>query len=149
MNLVYYEEFKTTFRLSRPFQIQTNVREACTGDRLVGLDSSGLLTIAEGFAWDGASGPIDQAPNIVRGSLCHDAFYRLFRSGELDMKWRDEVDVFMAQLFEEDGLHPLMASAAYQAVRACGEKYARPTVRPVLVAPLPVAERVAPEWQAP
>lgn len=149
MNLVCYEEFKTTFRLREPFQIQTKIRQACTGDHLVGLSTTGVLTIAAGFAWDGASGQIAQAPNIVRGSLVHDALYRLFRSGELDLKWRDEADILMAELFEEDGLHPMAASAAYQAVRACGEKYARPSVRPVLVAPLPPEERVAPELQAP
>lgn len=148
MNVVRYRD-GYRFQLAEPFQIQTPIRASCAGNHFVGLQD-GMLTIAAGFAWDGASGPIDQAHYVIRASLCHDAFYLLFRECGLSLGWRDEVDTLLGVMMEEDGAHPLLASAAYQAVRKFGAQHADPrAVRPVLVAPLPVEDRMAPEWQAP
>jgi hypothetical protein len=127
------------FVLAEPFEIQTAIRHEC-GAGFVMLSADGLLWINEGFAWDGASGPIDRdAPYTVRGSLVHDALYFLFRAGVLPLSWRDEADALMCELFEQDGMNPMLATAAYEAVRKWGAQYADPAnARKVLVAPRPL-----------
>jgi len=41
------------------------------------LSTEGMLIIKNGYAWDGPSGPTIDTPNFMRGSLVHDALYRM------------------------------------------------------------------------
>ena len=135
MKVLYRDGYR--FQLESPFQIQTPiVGEPCPGSAFVGLDASGLLTFAAGYAWDGASGPIAQGPEIIRGSLAHDGIFQLLREHGLDQKWRPVADKLMRDLFREDGLNWLVCQAAYLAVRTFGARFADPSSRkPVLEAP--------------
>jgi len=138
------------FQLAEPFQCATPITEACAGSKFVGLAADGTLTIAAGYAWDGASGPIAQGPEIVRGSLVHDALYQLMRECGLSTTWREAADDLLRVMFVEDGMHPLMAGIAHGAVRAFGERFVNPIhARPVLVAPAPVTYPSTAEWIAP
>ena len=78
MNVVRYRAgFR--FQLAEAFICHTPITEACPGNHFVGLALDGTLTIAAGYAWDGASGPIAQGPEVIRASLVHDALYQLMR----------------------------------------------------------------------
>jgi hypothetical protein len=135
------------FQLAEPFTCQTPVREACAGSHWVGLAADGTLTVAAGYAWDGASGPIAQGPDIVRGSLVHDALYQLMREHGLDARWRETADDLLRSMLIEDGMHPVMATIAHAAVRAFGGCHIDPIhARPVLIAPAPVAYPSAVEF---
>ncbi|MGH7536144.1 MAG: DUF1353 domain-containing protein, partial [Gemmatimonadales bacterium] len=41
------------------------------------LQGRGYLTVKEGYAWDGPSGPTVDTKDFMRGSLVHDALYQL------------------------------------------------------------------------
>lgn len=134
MTVHYREGFR--FQLAEPFMCSTPITEACPGNHFVGLDAAGWLTIAAGYAWDGASGPIAQGPEVIRASLCHDAAYQLMRECGLDPKWRKTADELLRQMLVEDGLHPAMAALVYQAVRTFGGQFIEPgSKKPVLIAP--------------
>lgn len=138
------------FQLAKPFMCSTPVREACAGNHFVGMAADGTLTIAAGYAWDGASGPIAQGPDIVRGSLVHDALYQLMRECGLNARWREAADDLLRAMFIADGMHPVMATIAHTAVRAFGAMFVNPIhARPVLIAPAPVAYPSTAEWIAP
>ena len=133
------------FQLAEPFQCATPITEACAGSEFVGLAADGTLTIAAGYAWDGASGPIAQGPEIVRGSLVHDALYQLMRECGLSPRWREDADELLRQMLIEDGLHAGMASLVFRAVRTFGGQFADPkSTRPVLVAPAPITHEPEP-----
>jgi len=57
---------------------------SCSNDYLCLKD--GLLTISEGYMWDGASGPTWDDKTNMTGSLVHDALYQILREGEFQGK---------------------------------------------------------------
>ena len=103
----------------------------------VSLADQGILTIKDGYAWDGASGPVEQSPEILRGSLAHDALYQLMRAGLLDQSYREAADEVLKRLCIEDGMRHWYAQAVFSAVREFGAKAAAVGAQPypVLTAP--------------
>lgn len=67
------------------------------------LTSEGVLTVREGYAWDGTSGPVLDRKTNQRGSLAHDALYQLMRMERLPhFLWRD-ADREFAKILKQDG----------------------------------------------
>lgn len=101
------------------------------------LDTDGALTIREGYAWDGPSGPTIDTKNFMRGSLVHDALYQLMREKHLDNgAYRDDADRQLQKICLEDGMSTLRAWWVYQGVRRFGDPAADPSgKRPVVFAP--------------
>ena len=133
------------FQLAEPFQCTTPITEACAGSHWVGLAADGTLTIAAGYAWDGASGPIAQDATVIRGSLVHDALYQLMRECGLAPRWRETADLLLRQMVTEDGMHSVMAALVFQAVRTFGGQFVDPkSQRPVLIAPAPITHEPEP-----
>ena len=124
------------FQLAEPYTVQTTVTEGCSGNSFVMLTDDGRLIFAAGYAWDGASGPIPQASTVIRGSLVHDGLYQLMRECGLSVAWRDEADSLLKQMCIEDGMPRWQAWIVHVAVRAFGGRFASPSVRRVLTAPL-------------
>ena len=50
----------------------------------IDLDTGGTLTVKNGYAWDGPSGPVKDRDENLRASLVHDALYQLMRNEDLD-----------------------------------------------------------------
>jgi hypothetical protein len=124
------------FQLEAPAMIKTTIKQAAPGNLYVGLDAAGVMTFAAGYAWDGASGPIPQTPNVIRPSLAHDGLYQLIREGHLGPEMRLPADQLFRDLLREDGTSWLVAQVAYLAVRAFGGQFASPeAIKPVLEAP--------------
>ena len=79
------------------------------------------LTIANGYAWDGASTGLPWTPKKwLRPSLVHDALYQLIREGQLPMERREDADMVFYQLLRENQVNVLLAFPAYLAVRLFG-----------------------------
>lgn len=126
------------FQLEEPYQHATGMTPApsAPGNRFVGMSPDGLLTIAAGYAWDGASGPAIDTPSFMRGSLVHDALYQLIRLGVLAKDdHRQRADEVLRETVLEDGMHPVRAWWVYHAVRTFGGHYMRSRSTAILTAP--------------
>jgi hypothetical protein len=113
------------YQLEEVFQIETGLAPVpgSPGNRFVGLTPTGLLTIAAGYAWDGASGPAIDTPSFMRGSLVHDALYQLIRVGTLTEGDRKSADQLLREICLEDGMWRVRAAWVYAAVRWFGGAY--------------------------
>lgn len=94
------------------------------------LDPDGNLTIACGYAWDGASGPTWDGKSSMRGSLSHDGFYQLIRLGLLSRWWKPMIDSEFRRICIEDGMFQWRANAWYWAVRKFASGAAKPWSEP-------------------
>jgi hypothetical protein len=84
----------------------------------IALDCDGNLTIAEGYAWDGASGPTWDSKCSMRASLVHDALYQLMRLGLLDRDiCRPVADAIFKRMCVQDRMWRIRAAAWHWAVR--------------------------------
>ena len=91
----------------------------------IDLTTNGLLTIKNGYAWDGPSGPTIDTPNFMRGSLVHDALYQLMRNKSINKKeWREKADRDLRRICLEDGMSRIRAWWVYKAVHYFGDKAA-------------------------
>lgn len=134
--ILYRDGYK--YQLAKTYSTMVGVKPHV--DALVGgfvwLKTDGFLTIKEGYAWDGPSGPTADTPDSLRGSLVHDALYQLMREGGLDGKWREQADKELRRICLEDGMLPARAAVWYDAVRLFAGGAASPkNAKPVLEAP--------------
>lgn len=139
--------------LARPFRIRTGIVRPgapLIGNAFVNLDQAGVLSIAAEYAWDGASGPIAQTPDVIRPSVVHDALYQLMREFGLEPKWRVVADQLLRQMCVADGMPRWQANVVHAAVATFGARYIDPlTPQPVLIAPVPVTYPSSSDWSAP
>lgn len=104
--------------------------------RWLHLDTSGLLTIDHGYAWDGPSGPVIDRSTNQRGSLCHDALYQLMRQGLLSHKDWKMADNEFFKILEEDGAWSLTIWVNKKGLAIAGGSAAHPkNARKVYSAP--------------
>lgn len=91
------------------------------------LSKDGMLTVMEGYAWDGPSGPTIDTPDSMEGSLVHDAGYQLMREGYLDRAlYREKFDDLLKSICISKGMSHLRAQAWFSAVREVGDQFADP-----------------------
>lgn len=83
MQCIYYKSgYK--FQLQRDYIEVINFKpEQAINTKFIELAVDGKIKLAHGYAWDGASGPTFNTPNLMRGLLIHDALYQLMREGYL------------------------------------------------------------------
>lgn len=94
------------------------------------------LVVAEGYAWDGPSGPAFDTSDFMRASLVHDALYQLIRLGFVPRSAREAADDLMREICIADGMHPWRAWWCHRAVRLGGGPATDPAREHlVLVAP--------------
>ena len=100
------------------------------------LSVSGDLTIKEGYAFDGPSGPTIDTKSAMRGSLIHDSLFQLFRLGLLDHSHLTTANQIYRSACIEDGMSRFRAWAHFEALQMFGAKAADPSSeRKLLVAP--------------
>lgn len=115
------------YQLQESYCVQTTIHPSfIIKNQFFILDTDGLLTIREGYAWDGATCCPDMK-KILRGSLIHDVLYQMMREGMLDIAmWRKSVDKELQKACIEDGMPSALAWIIYQAVNVCGKNAALP-----------------------
>ena len=134
--IVYKGGYK--YQLKRACSVKIDIQPSIKiTSPYIDLDTDGTLTIREGYAWDGPSGPTMDTLNFMRGSLVHDALYQLMREEELDKAvHREKADKILRDICKEDGMSSLRAWWVYQAVRIFGDPAADPAQkRPLTWAP--------------
>jgi len=123
MNQITYKKIDGyKFQLKEIYHILTKIKleeDISTPDKFpfIRLGKRGLLSIYNGYAWDGASGPAINNKTIIRGSLVHDALYQLIRSGKLNKSHRKYADEIFRDICLEDGMSKIRAYWVYWAVR--------------------------------
>lgn len=135
MTISYREGYK--YQLAEDYQVLIAIRPAAfIRTEYIRLDIDGMLTICEGYAWDGPSGPTVDTKNFMRGSLVHDALYQLMRERHLDPDaLRDDADRILREICLEDGMTAIRAWWVYQGVRFGGGPAASGPDNPVITAP--------------
>lgn len=126
------------YQLEEAYAVAIDIRPVLPiNTRYIKLDITGTLTIQEGYAWDGPSGPTFDTPTFMRGSLVHDALYQLMRERHLDrIEHRQTADRILRIMCRSDGMWPVRAWWVYWAVRIFADPAADPASRrPVTRAP--------------
>jgi len=135
--LVHYTE-GYLYQTEADFEWPTGIKPVKQGgNRFVTLRDDGLLYIAAGYAWDGASGPAINTKSFVRASLVHDALYQLIRLGVVATDDRVIADRLLRDILIKDGtrLEAVRAQWVYAAVRWFGGTYMQMHDTSVLTAP--------------
>lgn len=95
-----------------------------------------ILTIEEGYGWDGDTGLIEQNKCTVLASCVHDALYDLLRRGLIHYSYRLQADQLYLELAILGGLPRLRAMVRYYAIRWFGEPHSLSSaIKPPLSAP--------------
>ncbi len=105
------------FQLAENYSVDVGFRPlvSVSVGEWVALTDQGILSLKAGYAWDGASGPIVQSADIMRGSLVHDGLYQLMRAGLLGQEYRERADGVLKRLCIEDGMsHWLVRAGGLQ-----------------------------------
>lgn len=125
------------YQLVEDYSIDCGIKPAeLIVTRFLMLDTSGILTIRAGYAWDGASGPTIDTSDSMRGSLVHDALYQLMRERLIGQEWRRHADDLMRVILLLDGMLHIRAQLWHTGVRLGGGPAADPSNdHPVLFAP--------------
>jgi len=119
----YKEGYK--YQLAETYQVYVGLRpERDVLTEYILLSTKGFLSIMEGYAWDGPSGPAIDTKNFMRGSLIHDALYQLIREGKLAKTFRAAADIALREACLEDGMCSIRAWYVYQGVRNFGGPFA-------------------------
>ncbi len=133
MRICYKAGYK--YRLMNRVFFETKIRVKTKIDtQSIMLERDGRLTLREGYAWDGPSGPAIDTLNFMRASLAHDALYQLMALGLLNIQHRKTADRLMRDLCLEDGMSRFRVWYTYHLVRRFGDKYAR-NQKPIYMAP--------------
>ncbi len=103
----------------------------------VDLSVDGGLTIKQGYAWDGPSGPTIDTLDFMRGSLVHDALYQLIREGFLTADpYRKLADEELRRICREDGMPYIRTWWVYQGVRfGAAPAATKACINPLISAP--------------
>jgi hypothetical protein len=103
--------------------------------RFISINISGILTIKEGYAWDGASGPTYDTENTIVPSCVHDALYQLMREKAIPRSFRIKVDKLFYKMLRSRGMMWIRAKYWYRGVRMGGSSSTDPkNKKPILTA---------------
>ena len=90
------------------------------------LDLFGKLTIMEGYAWDGASGPTWDTDNSIIPSLYHDAMAQLLRQELINQEWLPFVNAEFDDMLKERGMSWLRRRIWRRGLWLTGGSFANP-----------------------
>lgn len=122
-SIAYSGGYKYQLRETAVFQLQELRPPEDVATEYFWITTEGVLTIRQGYAWDGCSGPTWDTKNTMRAGLAHDALYQMMRRDEIPRNpaMRAMVDREFYALLLKDGVWPLRAKYYYKAVRKFGE----------------------------
>lgn len=110
------------YQLTDHFVFQTNIKhsEDCISE-YADLFDNGEISIGEGYAWDGCSGPTIDDKTNMKASLVHDALYQLMEEGLLPVNYKEKVDLEFYRMLMKDGMGWFRANCYYYAVKYFGK----------------------------
>jgi hypothetical protein len=108
------------YALESPHTFQTGITGYWGRIGRVSIDQEGMLTIQQGFIWDGATGPAFDDPAMLVASLAHDATCIL--SSHLGFRFRRAGDGFFRDVLLANGAPRFRAWYSYLAVTAYSYK---------------------------
>jgi hypothetical protein len=100
VSIKYRKGYK--YQLANTYSIPTGITGYDIKTEFIDLDIFGMLTIQQGYAWDGPSGLTFDTKSSIRGSLVHDALYQLLRQQLLPQKYRINADILLRQICIKD-----------------------------------------------
>jgi hypothetical protein len=104
------------YQLKQSYSVQTCIFNQCyISTEYIKLEATGLLTIKEGYAWDGATWCPD-FDTIMRASLIHDALCQLIDLKLLDVCYQTAANRELWKACIEDGMNRILAEVIYRAV---------------------------------
>ena len=111
------------YQLARAYTIGTNIKpRKAIVTKFIELSKTGTLTIVDGYAWDGPSGPVIDTKENMRASLVHDALYQLMRNKKLTAKaHKVKADKLFRKICIEDGVPRTTAYIYYLGLRLGGK----------------------------
>jgi len=117
-----------TYQLASDYSIKTNIKPKKEVDeKFIKLDKKCNLTVVEGYAWDGPSGPVVDTKENMRASLVHDALYQIMRHKHLKAKeHKDKADKLFKKICIEDGVPPVTAKIYYLGLKMGGKPASDP-----------------------
>lgn len=125
-----YIRYKSAYKyqLARDYVVDISILPSeDIGTDFIGLTVRGRLSVKEGYAWDGPSGPVQDTKETMRASLVHDALYQLMRLDALSARThRKAADRIFRDLCKEDGVSGFWANKFYKALRRFGKPAASP-----------------------
>lgn len=136
------------YQVAETFSVQTGIiPDAPIDTHFIKLSLTGLLTIVEGYAWDGASGPtFDKEINFffftikltdtMVPSCVHDGFAQLLRMGLLAQKWLGPVNQLLDTMLRDRGMWEARRALWRDGLNLTHGSFADPkNKKPVLEAP--------------
>ncbi len=116
------------YQLAADYSIKTIIKpKKDVSGRFIKLDTNGNLTVLDGYAWDGPSGPVEDTKENLRASLVHDALYQLMRNRHLTAKqYKRKADKLFRKMSIEDGVPRITAQIYYLGLKLGG----RPSTDP-------------------
>lgn len=122
--MIKYIRGRRRHTLKEVYTINTGLETKGFQSEKITLHTNGLLTLAQGFEWNGATGIVD-AKCFMRGSAVHDALYELIKQGVLNKSHRKQCDKLMRRIFHEDGTPWILSQLAYFGVRLVGRYFSK------------------------
>lgn len=124
------------YQLVEDYIVKTDVIGYSIDTKFIKLTLVGVLTIKDGYAWDGPSGPTFDTKDFMRGSLVHDALYQLMREGLLPQSERVFADKELKRICLEDGMAEIRADYVFHGVSRFGKSHTDPkNEKKILTAP--------------
>jgi hypothetical protein len=99
------------------------------------LSKSGLLTVEDGYAWDGASGPTIDTKSSMRASLIHDIGYQIMRMDLMPSTARHAWDTELYSWCRRDKMWSVRAMVWREALRKFATAYLPEHRKKTLLAP--------------
>jgi len=116
----YQKINKYKYRLHSAEVCQTPILNSPFEHKFFRLDSNGLLTIYEGYMWDGVSGPTWDSRNTMIAGCIHDALYQAIRLEVLPLDYKSIIDDLFHVLLLKENMSELRAGYYYLAVWVFG-----------------------------
>ncbi len=120
------------YQLAKDEIFQTNIRpkhDTKSESGRIELLTTGILTVRDGYAWDGTSGPVIDRKTNQRGSLAHDALYQLMRESKLPYYNWPLADIEFGRIIVEDGAWNITATIDLLGLKLANGRAARPENR--------------------
>ena len=111
------------YQLASDYPIKINIKpKKVVDEKFIKLDTDGNLTVVEGYAWDGPSGPVVDTKENMRASLVHDALYQLMRHKHISSRQtKDKADRLFKKICIEDGVPRTTAQIYYLGLKMGGK----------------------------